>query len=86
MQNPKIGRYTPQGTVYPSETLSGKPYARSEHDPPPAIVHDLAGGAFVVGDVFPPPGFDAEAELNKLKTLLAPTPSRRVSEASEKAE
>jgi hypothetical protein len=88
MQNPKVGKYTPEGTVYPSQSLSGKPYARSEYDPPPAILHDLGGGAFAVGDVFPPPGFDAEAELNRLKALVAPAPtsSRRVSEAGEKAE
>lgn len=86
MHNPKIGRYTSQGTVYPSETLSGKPYSRAETDPPPAIVHGLTESVFAVGDVFPPPGFDTEAELVKLKALLAPAPSKRVSDTSEKAE
>lgn len=75
--NPKIGKYTPQGTVYPSETITGKPFARAEREAPPAIVHELAEGYFAVGDVFPPRGFDVEAALSALRAELVPTPSSR---------
>lgn len=71
MQNPKIGKYTRQGTEYPTETLSGKPYSRAETDPPPAIVHHLTDSAFAVGDVFAAPGFDVDAALAKLRAELA---------------
>lgn len=74
MTNPKIGRYTPEGTQYPSETITGKPYARSEYDPPPAIVHDFAEGYFAVGDVFPPRDFDVNAALAGLRAEIAPPP------------
>lgn len=86
MSNPKIGRFTPEGTVYPCETITGKPYSRSEYDPPPAIVHEFGGGFFAVGDVFPPRAFDVEAALASLRAEVAPppmSPSRRHANPSD---
>lgn len=75
MNNPKIGQYTPEGTIYPSETLAGSPYSRGELDPPPPIVHGLLPGYFAVGDIFPPRDFDVEAEIGKLCAELTPAPA-----------
>lgn len=75
--NPKIGTYSAEGVLYPSETISGKSYTRGELDPPPAIVHEFAPGYFAVGDVFPPAGFDLEAALKTLASEVAPPPARR---------
>lgn len=74
MNNPKLGRYTPEGTVYPTETITGKPYARGEYDPPPAIVHNIGEHWFSVGDVFPPQDFDLDAALEALKAAVKPSP------------
>lgn len=71
INHPKIGRYTPEGTLYPTETITGKPYARGEFDPPPAIVHMLQDGYFVIGEVFLPRGFDVEVELDLLRSVIA---------------
>ena len=74
MTNPKIGKSTPEGVVYPSETITGKPYARAELDPAPTIVHEFADGYFAVGDMFPPAGFDVDAALAALRAEVAPAP------------
>ena len=68
--NPKIGKLNPG--VYPSETITGKPYQKTEYDPPPAIVHTLVDDYVAIGDPFPPRDFDAEATVNALKVELAP--------------
>lgn len=70
--NPKIGQHTPEGTVYPSETITGKPYARGEIDPPPLVVHQLDDTHFAIGDPFAPVGFDVDAALAALRAELAP--------------
>lgn len=69
--NPKIGTYTPEGTIYPTETITGKPYARGEFDPPPAIVHGIGEYHFAIGDPFAPRDFDVEVELDLLRAALA---------------
>lgn len=79
--NPKIGTYTSQGTEYPTETITGKPFVQGDYDPPPAIVHGLLEGHFAIGDVFPPPGFDVNAEIAKLNAEIAP---KRVVKVEEK--
>lgn len=74
--NPKIGTYAASGAVYPTETITGKPY---QYDTPPAIVHDLLNGHFAIGDVFPPRDFDVEAALMALNDeLSASAPSKPV--------
>lgn len=73
VDHPKIGKYLPEGTVYPTETITGKPYARGEFDPPPPIVHEFAVGYFAVGEVWIPRGFSVEAELEKLKAVVKPS-------------
>lgn len=75
--NPKIGSYTPEGTVYPTETITGKPYARGETDPPPAIVHGVGEQHFAVGEVFLPPDFNVEAALDELKAALKPAHAKK---------
>jgi hypothetical protein len=81
MTNPKIGKL--EENQYPSQLITGKPYQRSETDPPPTIVHDLGEGYVAIGDMFPPAGFDIEAALDVLKAELAPKASGK--KATEKA-
>lgn len=86
--NPKLGKSTPEGVVYPSQMITGKPYARAELDPAPTIVHEFADGYFAVGDMFPPADFDVEAELAKLRAEVAPAPppvSKRAVSSIEEA-
>lgn len=86
--NPKIGRYTPEGAVYPSEMITGKPYSRSETDPAPTIVHDFAEGYFAIGDLFPPREFDVNAALAALRAEITPAPvvsSKRATSTIEEA-
>lgn len=71
LSNPKLGRYTPEGMIYPTETITGKPYARGEYDPPPAIIHNIGEHWFAVGDVFPPRDFNVEVALDVLRAEIA---------------
>lgn len=68
--NPKIGTYAPEGAVFPTQTISGKPFQRSEYDAMPPVIHDLLDGHFAVGEVFPPRDFDVEAALQELNAEL----------------
>jgi hypothetical protein len=68
--NPKIGTYAPEGAIYPSETISGKPYSRTEYDPPPTIVHGLLDGHFALGEIWLPRDFDVNAAVAALNAEL----------------
>lgn len=69
--NPKIGTYAPEGTIFPTQTITGKPFQRSEYDAMPPVIHDLIGGHFAVGEVFLPRDFDVEAALQELNAELS---------------
>lgn len=72
--NERIGTTDADGTVrYPAKSLSGRP----DYERPPTQMHQLGGGKFVVLDIFPPPGFDANAELAALKAALKPAPAKK---------
>lgn len=85
--NHKIGHYNDDGTLtYPSKTLAGADFERGEFDPPPAHLHNLGGKFFAIGDVWPPKGFDVNAELDKLRAELTPPVVKTVTKADKQGE
>lgn len=83
--NPKIGTYAPEGAIYPTETISGKPYSRSEYDPPPTIVHGLLDGHFAIGEIWLPRDFDVNAAVAALNAELRPASRKPVVTEDTKA-
>ena len=73
MTDERIGTINADGSlIYPAKTFIGRDFIHEETSATPPVLHMLPGKRFVVGEIFYPPTFDVNEELDKLKAELAP--------------